>query len=656
LAILNQHERIIAALGELPPLVADGRGGAPDRREVSARWLSGTFLTGVTSCVLMGVALFAALNGRQLLATPPEIAALTRIAANKDDETSKGIRVAMPRLGTGPLDRRRMNVSTVQRIGDRDVIKTVPFVEVNMALAANHKASRDYPPFNPLDVFAESGPVASHGGSTGLIYGAKVDSEVTLKTTDFPAGDAKDFEKSAVLSAAEAEAVVRATSGELAEGAVQVAALHYVDPQRFAPAASANPFSTGYGVRIIQQNVSVAKPMNDSDLSLGFSEELIPARAKTPIIDLMAKNGFIGDDADEYASALAKLAGDDSLVAGMALRLGVETDRENGEKLSHIVRASIYRDDRFVTGVATDDEGQLVPLDRAPEIDDRIANALRDEPLPLRSRADLPKAYDAIYRAAFSYGLTPAMTRQLLKLLAPDVDYQSRITPSDNLRVLFSNPGPDSKATDQSEILYVDARFGNSDQRYYRFQLPDGSFEYFGPKGRSARPFLLRNPVPNGHFTSGFGMRRHPILGYMRMHSGVDWGAPRGTPILAVGDGVVEKAGWAGGYGRQTVIRHANGYESSYNHQSAFANGIKVGARVRQGEVIGYVGSTGLSTGAHVHYELLVNGTPVDPMRVRLPDDKILKDSELVAFERERKRIDDVLNETGEEPVTVASQ
>jgi hypothetical protein len=259
LAILNQQERVAAALGDTPPIIADGRGGAPDRREVSARWLTGTFLTGVTSSVLMGVALYAALNGRQLLATPPEIAALSKLAADEaGDSSRKGTRVAMPRLGTGPLDRRLMNVSTMQRVGDRDVIKTVPFVEVNMTLAANHKATSDYPAFNPLDVFAESGKTANHGGSTGLIYGAKVDSEVTLKTTDFPTNDTRDFEKSAVLSEAEAEAVVRATSADLSEGAVQVAALHYVDPQRFATAASANPFSTAFGVRIIQQNISIA--------------------------------------------------------------------------------------------------------------------------------------------------------------------------------------------------------------------------------------------------------------------------------------------------------------------------------------------------------------------------------------------------------------
>ena len=135
--------------------------------------------------------------------------------------------------------------------------------------------------------------------------------------------------------------------------------------------------------------------------------------------------------------------------------------------------------------------------------------------------------------------------------------------------------------------------------------------------------------MPNGQFRSGFGMRRHPILGYVKMHTGVDWAAPSGTPILAAGNGVIEKSGWAGGYGRQTIIRHPNGYETSYNHQSAFAKWVKPGVKVRQGQVIGYVGASGLATGAHLHYELIVNGTKVDPMRVRLPNGKILKGDDL---------------------------
>jgi murein DD-endopeptidase MepM/ murein hydrolase activator NlpD len=143
-------------------------------------------------------------------------------------------------------------------------------------------------------------------------------------------------------------------------------------------------------------------------------------------------------------------------------------------------------------------------------------------------------------------------------------------------------------------------------------------------------------------------MRRHPILGFSRMHTGVDWAAPRGTPIIAAGGGVVEKAGWdSGGYGNQTLIRHANGYVSSYNHQSAIAKNVKVGNKVVQGQVIGWVGTTGLSTGPHLHYELIVNGNKVDPLRIRLPGGKSLSGDALAKFEKERDRIDELLNKDG---------
>ena len=160
--------------------------------------------------------------------------------------------------------------------------------------------------------------------------------------------------------------------------------------------------------------------------------------------------------------------------------------------------------------------------------------------------------------------------------------------------------------------------------------------------------------VPNGRFTSGFGGRRHPVLGYVKMHTGVDWAAPRGTPIIASGSGVVEKAGWAGGYGRQTMIRHANGYVSSYNHQSGIARGVQAGARVRQGQIIGYVGSSGLSTGNHLHYELLVNGNKVDPMRVRLPVGRVLKGDELARFKAAKERIDSLISDENGDPLKVA--
>jgi murein DD-endopeptidase MepM/ murein hydrolase activator NlpD len=637
----------IEALGNEPPLIADGRGGPPDRREVSARWLSGTFLTGLTSSVLMGVALFAALDGREQLATPPEIARVgAGTSSGEAGEAAKTTRLVVTRSAPKARDRRRMEVSMMSRVGDRDVVRIQPFVQVKMALAAGHTTGRSYPPFDPLDVFAEDGAAAvAAAAPTGVIYGAKVESEVSLRTVDFPIETAAFDEKSG-LSADEIEEVVRETGLALTDGAVQVAALHYVDPERFGQSLGGAPIQSF--ARIIPENVSKAIRAPLDDVSVGFSEDFLPIRADKPIREAFKEAGYDKDMSAGMAEALESQLRGPGLKQGSVLRIGVESTGS----ANRIVRSSIYDGKQHILSIAVDDRNQFVPADE-PEQTPELAAAFDDSPLPQRARSDLPSVYDGIYRAAFSYGMSRPMTQQLVKLLASDVDFQSRLNPADRIEAFFSQPEDDDTASAESELLYVKATFNGNTRKLYRFQMGDGAVDYFDEDGRSAKQFLLRNPVPNGQFRSGFGMRRHPILGYSKMHTGVDWSAPRGTPIISSGNGTVEKAGWTGGYGRQTIIRHANGYETSYNHQSGIAKGVVPGARVRQGQVIGYVGATGLATGNHLHYELIVNGNKVDPMRVRLPVGRVLKGDELEAFKKEKERVDTLLSDEAEDPLKV---
>ncbi|PZO73146.1 MAG: peptidase M24 [Mesorhizobium amorphae] len=651
---MQDHDTAIAGLGNEPPLSADrGRSGPPDRREVSLRWLAGTFLTGLTSSVLMGMALYAALDGREQLATPPEVAEIASEAGQGSGQAGKAARVTPPRVIARATDRRRMEVSTLIREGERDVVRMMPFVEVNMALAAGHKTSLDYPAFDPLDVFAE-GNAEAEGEEASLeasmIYGAKVEGDVALKSVDFPV-DTAAFDEKSELSADEVEKVVRATASVLTDGAVQVAALHYVDPQRFGDGLESQTSGLTSGVKIVPENLSVAPRPTPGEQALVYAEDIIPFPEERDTVAALKASGYEGEDSSGMAEALAKILETDELKAGSVLSLGLEV---RGEK-AKIVRASVYDRTKHVVTVALDDRGQYV-TGSEPETNPAILTAFDGSaPGIVASRGNLPSAYDAIYRAAYSYGLSPSITKQLIRLLAAEVDFQSRISPSDRLEVFYSQPSDNDEMSDDSQLLYVSATFGGQTRNFYRFRSEDGTSDYFDEEGRSSRQFLLRNPVPNGKFRSGFGSRRHPILGYVRMHTGVDWSAPRGTPIISAGNGVVEKAGWSGGYGRQTIIRHANGYESSYNHQSALARGIKVGAKVRQGQVIGYVGATGLATGDHLHYELIVNGTKVDPMRVRLPGGKALDGEELEAFKRERERIDDLLKEEARPGMKVAS-
>ena len=168
--------------------------------------------------------------------------------------------------------------------------------------------------------------------------------------------------------------------------------------------------------------------------------------------------------------------------------------------------------------------------------------------------------------------------------------------------------------------------------RYFRYKPRGEDEDYFTQPGQSVRKALLRTPIDGARLTSGFGSRHHPVLGYTRMHRGVDFGAASGTPIQAAGDGVVELAGWNTGYGNYVRIRHNSTYSTAYAHMSRMA--VKTGARVRQGQVIGYVGATGLATGPHLHYETLVNGAQVNPMSIRMPSGRKLEGAEYAAFLR----------------------
>lgn len=634
------------SLGDDEPLTIGGRSNPPDRREISARWLTGTILTGVTSTVLLGVALSAALDGREQLATPPEIALLADMSSDMPGAHKASRLISSPVLG-GSDTRRQMEVSTMHKEGDREVIRSLPFVHLRVPLAVNYGSGIEYPPFDPLTVFAEEN-VTSNLGNMGVIYGAKVESEMALRTLPFPLREAV-FDASSQLTAEEVEQVVRDTSSILTEGNIQVASLHYVDPQRFGETFATQAIAS-FGVKIVPENVSNApRNMPESD-SRSYAEDIIVMRNNKPIAQALSEAGYDGPDAAGMADAIGKLLNTAQLKSGAAICLGVEIQDDR----AHIMRASVFEKKQHILTIALNDRGQYVPSDQ-PELSSELMAAMANEPRVVSARADMPRVYDGVFSAALSHGLNREMTRKLIRLLAADVDMQSRLSPTDKIEVFFSQPSANGNATENSELLYVSAIFDNRARTFYRYQRPDGTIDYFDRDGKSSRPFLIRNPVPTGRLSSPYGLRRHPILGYSKMHTGVDWAAPRGTPIMATGDGVVESAGWAAGYGRQTIIRHANGYKTSYNHQSGISKGIEKGAQVRQGQVIGLVGATGMATGNHLHYEMFVNGSRVDPMRVRLPNSKSLEGKALVAFKGERDRIEELLEDSFSRPIVAAA-
>ncbi|AJY44423.1 M23 family metallopeptidase [Martelella endophytica] len=626
------------SFGKKNPIVVDGR-TPPARRDVSIRWLAGACLTGLTSTALMAVALSAAVDGRQRLAVPAAAFAKTAIdRPDLDDGAARGNRLVPTTVIAKPSNRRVLQVPTAVRQGDRDVIHFEPFSEVKMALAANYGDPPSYPAFDPFKVFATSDAADTPPRNSDVIYDTDVAGEVELKTVAFPLGK-PDLPFAADLTGDEIERMILDNENALTNSVGEISMLSYVDPDRFEPETSLMPLKPPLTAQIVDENVSISALQ--SVFTQDFNDDVLPVRQTVDTETLLTAAGYPPLQAQELGRLVDQGTGSPMLEAGDTLRIGLVRVGRN----VRVVRLSLYRSGRHLMTMAMNDKGAFVD-GVEPPMSDAVANATADDSDLLLGTSQKPvRIYDGIYRAMMSYGLTTQMAGQLVNLLASKVDLQAMASPDDELELFFSDADESGRATESSELFYIDARIGGEDIELYRFRDPDsGALDFFDRDGRSIRRFLIRNPVPNGRFTSGFGMRRHPVLKYARLHPGVDWAAPVGTPIIAAGDGIVESAGWnSGGYGNQTIVRHPNGYETSYNHQSKIAKGVVPGARVKQGQVIGYVGATGLVTGAHLHYEVLVNGTKVDPMKIRFPNSEALAGAELAQFETERKRIDALL-------------
>ena len=244
--------------------------------------------------------------------------------------------------------------------------------------------------------------------------------------------------------------------------------------------------------------------------------------------------------------------------------------------------------------------------------------------------------HNSLYLAARQLAIPHGTVIELIHIFSFDVDFQREIRAGDEFELYFERyADDDGRIVKEGNILYARMTLRGKDLQFYRYTPEDSKRpDYFGPSGHSVRKALLRTPVDGARLTSHFGKRHHPILDYSRMHKGIDFGAKRGTPVRAAGDGIIERASRYGGYGKFVRIRHNGTYKTAYAHLNSYANGIKKGARVKQTQIIGYVGSTGRSTGPHLHYEVLKEGNHVNPLSLRLPSGKLLDDDQLTAFKK----------------------
>lgn len=355
--------------------------------------------------------------------------------------------------------------------------------------------------------------------------------------------------------------------------------------------------------------------------------EIIRLRAGDSLAAALSRAGVAGEDQVEAVRALAAAIDLRTLRAGQEITLYL--DRPKGEEASaRLVGMALPLAPARMLHLAREHDGRFRARDFTETLRRRIARASGT-------------ITESLYADAVRAGAHDATIAEIASLLAYSVDFQREIMPGDTFDIVFEEwvdeAGRPAKA---GALYYVGFTPSGRSLAYWRFEGENGEPGYFDAKGESAKRFLMKTPINGARLSSGFGKRRHPVLGYTKMHKGTDFAAPPGTPIYAAGEGVIERADRYGGYGNYIRIRHANGYKTAYAHLSRFAKGMRAGKRVRQGQVIGFVGSTGRSTGPHLHYEVLKNNAQVNPMTIKAPTGRMLAKVERPAFDVERALID----------------
>jgi murein DD-endopeptidase MepM/ murein hydrolase activator NlpD len=624
-------------LGNEPPLSVDGQSHAEiDRRRVSVQWFSGTILTGLCGAALMGGAVFAALDGQTNFATVPErVGVALRGAVGNVADHLASLRKSnrLPPAGESNVHRQVIRVSTTTRVGNRELVRVRPYVRVagNLAMGVT-ELSANIPPFNPQKMLAEAESPDSAVASDDP--GAQPDAEVSFVTRDL-APILPKAKLAAVLAIDEVVMGVRDAALHVGSTGVLAADGQASLKMAYAAEAGPNPYA-GFETRIAPENITLL-PKTTAQITGGnpWSERTVTLKKGESVATVLRDLGTRPEDIRDLTAALGARGRDGGVKEGQKLRILL--DPTNDAKRFQPLRVVVASDNGIDAIVALSDMGKYVSID-AQAADTEMAP-------PKDGDADDGtgvQLYQSIYETALRSQVPRPVIDDLIRIYSYDVDFQRKVQAGDSLELLFA--GEDDASNEKADVLYASLTTAGETKKFYRYQSTDDNVvDYYDETGKSAKKFLVRKPVSEGIITSPFGDRNHPLLNIVRTHTGVDWGAPMGTPIFASGNGEIETIGLEGGYGKYIRIRHANGYETAYGHMSAFARNLEEGSHVRQGQVIGYVGSTGLSTGSHVHYEILINGRFVDPMKVKLPRGRVLEGPPLAGFVEQREKLDQIL-------------
>lgn len=589
---------------DAPPLTLDAVDGEhPRGRELSLAWLAGTVMTGITSVLLMGAALYVAFDGRENFSTASQALLFQRSERiPPSGDSGKGDRLRPIAETRAEFQVVEASIRTVE--DGRTMLRSQAFTRLDATLATAETAlAADIPGFDPSALAAVDDAPAADAPSTE-IYTASVEGEVAMSMLALPAG------------LVPSDAIADGAAADFAKASLQDA--YFEETSERALAYAGAPASVQAGALGIAENVTVISKSRLAGEGGGRSERIVTVRQPAPLKTLLLKNGFTAASYDMVAVTLRNVLPSLQLPAGAKLRILMGPSRMSATPVPY--RLSIYvhdpqtREIRHAATAAMTDRGTYV-IGLAPSMIE-----LPEEDTEAVDVDALPSLYRSIWETARKNDVDDATTAQLVALFAYEVELTQRVQPGDTLRLLATKP-----EAGRPELVYAALTTGGTTRELFRFRTPDGTVDYYSPDGETGKRFLTRRPLQGGgRLASRYGYRTHPIFKTRRLHTGVDLASALGTPVYAGGDGIVRRAQWLSGYGRYVELDHVNGYQTAYAHMSRIADGLKPGMRVKQGQLVGYVGSTGNSTGNHLHYEIRINGRTVDPLSVKLPRDKEL--------------------------------
>ncbi len=624
------------------------RGGL-SRAGFQLKWLASTTITGTIGILGILVAVYTSMDTTknksimQVLQDqgqksfeifrPTVHAELT--SSNKEDrEISKGESIAYT-----------IHDSEIQERNGREFIATKPYVKVVGKLATyNTNSKLAVPAFDPYKLYANLKPLTSSNSKDKVKKSA-----ITTSIINFsPLLHRYAYRNSPLHSMTVNKITTQTGNSLLQKTAFRPAMLQpnselsskpYEDdiPDRETPLAQNSLLDD----KDLAHTTTIAKNSPAKNIVEKAIEKIVTVKSGETFTGILNRAGISKAQRLAVLKAMTPIYPAHKIKIGQQLHFTLLPALSTGQPVE-LVKISLHNksNTRHLVSVAINDKGKYVASKKiVPTIYLGNQRIVRSQKTTL---------YKSIYESAVVLHLPSKEIMRLLRIHAFETDYKKPPRPGDNFQAFYAATKDKSLGQDRiTDLLYTAISTQGEVRSYYRFRLPDGSIDYYDKDGKSAQKFLLLKPVRTARLTSGFGYRWHPILKRKKLHQGIDWaGVPIGTPILAAGNGTVEVARPAGGYGNYVRIRHANGYKTSYAHMVRFAKGMKKGIKVRQGQVIGYLGSTGRSTGPHLHFEVLVNNKRVNPMAIHVPSGKNLSGKLAVAFQAERRRIDSLMKKS----------